>query len=276
MVKATVLCENSVFGVMGVIAEHGWSVYVETPEGNYLFDTGQGLGLLNNAKVFKKDLTALKGIILSHHHVDHTGGLLTAVKAAEKEIDVYTHPDLFKSSYAKRKDVSYIGIPFSQAALEASGAKFHFNHDFAEIAPGIYLTGEIPRRNTYETTDQALVVRDLSGQYGPDPLVDDQTLVLKTSEGLLVLLGCAHAGIVNILNYIQEKTGEERIAAVIGGTHLSPAGPIQIQTSIESLLALNIKRIGVSHCTGMRASMELAAAFGDRFFFCNLGAVIEI
>ena len=91
-----------------------------------------------------------------------------------------------------------------------------------------------------------------------------------------MVLGCSHAGVVNILNYVLERTGRSRIHTVIGGTHLKPAGEEQIAKTVEALLAFDIERLGVSHCTGQKAAQELAQAFGDRFFYCNVGSVVEL
>lgn len=273
-IKATVLCENSVFGNMGAIAEHGWSIFLETDQGNYLFDTGQGLALLNNARMLKKDLSTVKGIILSHHHVDHTGGLLSALTATGP-VDVYSHPDLFKESYLIRgPKAKYIGVPFAKIALETQGANLVYNAGFKEITPGMYLTGEVPRRNDFEVGDLDQVVRAGDG-YIKDPILDDQSLIVETEKGLLVVLGCSHAGIINILNYAREKTGEERIYGVVGGTHLGSVSQEQREQSIAALKEFNIEKLGVSHCTGLPASFRLAQEFREKFFFCNVGTVVE-
>ena len=273
-IKATVLCENSVFSNLGAAAEHGWAVFLETDQGNFLFDTGQGLALLNNARVFKKDLAGIRGIILSHHHIDHTGGLLSALSVTGP-VDVHSHPDLFKESYLTRgPKVKYIGIPFAKIALESQGANFVYNTGFKEIVPGMYLTGEVPRQNDFEIGDLDQVI--LSGkEYIKDPLLDDQSLIIETDKGLFVVLGCSHAGIINILNYAREKTGENRIHTVIGGTHLGPISQEQREKSIVALKEFNIERIGVSHCTGLPASMRLAQEYKEKFFFCNVGTVVE-
>ncbi len=275
-VKATVLCENCVYSNIGAMAEHGWSVFLETAQGNYLFDTGQGLALINNAHYFKKDLSAINGIILSHHHIDHTGGLLSAVNAAGPgPVKVYSHPHLFKESYMIRGGkVKYIGIPFNQPALESQGASFVYNREFSEIAPGMYLTGEVPRKNDFEVGDLDQVIPS-GGGYIQDPLPDDQSLIIKTDKGLFVVLGCSHAGIINILDYAKEKTGEERIHTVIGGTHLGPASQEQREKSIEALKGFHIEKLGVSHCTGDIAAMRLAQEFKEKFFFCHVGTVAE-
>lgn len=276
-IKATVLVENSVFGNLGAIAEHGWAVFLETPHGNFLFDTGQGKALLNNAQVFRKDLSSLSGIILSHHHIDHTGGLWDALKAvATKPIDVYTHPGLFNEGYVKRgSSTVFGGLPYRRVLLENAGANFRFNTDFTEIVPQVYLTGEVFRTTTFEHGEDDLLLQTPDGLI-KDPLTDDQSLVITTEQGLLVILGCAHAGIVNILNYARQKTGDNRILAVIGGTHLWPVTSEQKEKSLSALAAMDIGRIGVSHCTGFEMSVRLAQQFGERFFTCNVGSVIEV
>lgn len=235
-VIATVLSENSVFGNLGAIAEHGWAVFLETDYGNYLFDTGQGKTLINNVSVFKKDLQDIKGIILSHHHVDHTGGLMDAIEATGKPVDVYAHPDLFKEGYLVRKSYQYSG----------------FEHGDTDIV---------------QKTNEGYVI---------DSVMDDQSLIIKTEKGLFVLLGCAHAGIINILNYAVNKTGENRIHTIIGGTHLWSVSDEQKEKSIQALKEKNIQRLGVSHCTGFEVSMRLAQEFGQRFFHCNVGTIVEL
>ncbi|GAB4118104.1 MAG: MBL fold metallo-hydrolase [Candidatus Caldatribacteriota bacterium] len=273
--KATVLCENSVFFNTGAIAEHGWSVYLETEQGNFLFDTGQGLAIVNNAHYLHKDLSKIKGIILSHHHLDHTGGLLKVLDYTGK-VKVFAHPDIFKNSYNIRRGLkSNIGIPFRREVLEGKGAEFVFNTQFIEIVPGLMLSGEIPRKTPYEKGDPDLVVKTEQG-YQQDLLIDDQTLIANTKKGLVVILGCSHSGIINILNYVIEKTGQSHIYALFGGTHL---GPVSERNKIESLKALkefDIEKIGTSHCTGLETSMHLSLEFGKRFFFCNVGTVVRV
>jgi len=271
--KVTILCENTVFANIGAIAEHGWSVFIETDQGNFLFDTGQGKALINNAACFDKDLSGIKGIIISHHHIDHTGGLLNALTASGPK-NIYSHPDLFKESYMTRNGVTrYIGVPFAKVALESKGANFVYNKNFTQIVPGMYLTGEIPRLNDFEVGDKDQTILE-DGKLIKDPLLDDQSLVMETEKGLFIILGCSHAGIINILNYAIEKTGQSHIHTVIGGTHLGLVSKDQRKKSLKALKAFDIERIGVSHCTGHNASMQLSNEYKERFFFCNVGTQI--
>jgi len=275
-VKATVLCENCVFHKVGAIAEHGWSVYIETEHGNFLFDTGLGNSIINNARFFCKDLKKINGIIISHHHRDHTGGLLAVLEQKNEEVKVYSHPELFKDSFSIKTGVKVnAGIPFRREILENRGANFQFNTDFTKIAPGLMLSGEIPRRTDYEKGDKTLLVKSQDG-YIQDKLLDDQTLVINTKKGLFIILGCSHSGIINIINYIIEKTGESHIHTIIGGTHLGSANHEVSEKSIQALKEFDIERIGVSHCTGLEVSARLFQEFKERFFFCNVGTVVEV
>jgi 7,8-dihydropterin-6-yl-methyl-4-(beta-D-ribofuranosyl)aminobenzene 5'-phosphate synthase len=275
MTKATVLCENYVDGQAGAIAEHGWSVYLETDQGNFLFDTGQGKAIINNALYFKKDLSIIKGIIISHHHWDHTGGLFDVLQQTGK-IKVYSHPDIFKNSYSVRSNVARnIGIPFRREILESKGAEFVFNTEPEEIVPGMLFSGEIPRQTSFEKGDNKLMIKSKTG-FIQDNILDDQTLFINTNRGLFIVLGCSHSGIINIINYAIKMTGQEHIHTIIGGTHLGPADEETREKSIEALKEFDIERIGVSHCTGLEVSARLLNEFGKRFFFCNVGAIVKV
>lgn len=274
-IKATILCENSVFHLPGALAEHGFSVFLETTWGNYLFDTGQGKAIINNGYILKKDLTGLKGIIISHNHYDHTGGLLPVLELCG-EVKVYGHPSIFKENYAnKNGSKRYIGIPFTRPLLESKGAQFILNSEWQEIEPGMYLSGEVPRNNDFEIGDTDFVIKR-GNSFVPDEVLDDQSLIFKTDKGLFIVLGCAHAGIINILEYAINKTGVDKIWTVIGGTHLGPVSIEQREKTIKRLKEFDIDNMGVSHCTELGAAMDLRQELGEKFFFCSVGTVIEV
>ncbi len=274
-VKLTILCENTAAFASNTLGEHGFSVFIETEHGNYLFDTGQGDTLIHNALSLKKDLRKISKVFLSHSHYDHTGGLLPFLNVVPG-IEVIGHPNVFTDRYIKRPsgEINYIGIPYRRALLEGMGARFILHKTFQEVGPDIFLTGEIPRTTAFEKGDNHLLVKQGDG-YIPDPFLDDQSVIVDTPKGLTIILGCAHAGVVNTINYTIDRTGKDKIYAVIGGMHLVSSTPNQIAQTIKALKEFEIGRLGGCHCTGPNASHALASAFGDRFFFANVGTVIE-
>ncbi len=274
--RLTILCENSVGAVEGLVGEHGFACYLETSRGNYLFDTGQGLGIGGNARILEKDLADIRAVILSHGHWDHAGGLPEVLRHCGP-VDVWGHPEMFKARYYhKNNQQRYVGIPHRRDYLEALGARFRLERSWREVGPGVFLTGEIARQTPFEKGDPHLSVVSREGlDHLQDPLEDDLSLVVESEKGLILVLGCAHAGLVNILNHVRERTGKEEIYAIIGGTHLGFAGDAQFTETLAALARFRVARLGVSHCTGLPRAAALAERLGERFFFGSVGAVLE-
>jgi 7,8-dihydropterin-6-yl-methyl-4-(beta-D-ribofuranosyl)aminobenzene 5'-phosphate synthase len=257
-----------------ILGEHGLSILIEG-EKKILFDTGQSISAVRNADTLGIDLKDIDTLVLSHGHHDHTGGL-KEVLMRTGSVDVIAHPDIFQRKYAKRPNERerYIGIPFLREKLENMGARFELHRDPVGLKD-LMTSGEIERRTNFEEVEKYLYVKEGNTERR-DELLDDQALAIETEEGLFVILGCAHAGIINTLEHFVEITGEHRIYGVIGGTHLAHASDKQLKETIKALKNYDIKKIGVSHCTGMRASMILANEFKEKFFLNNAGSVIEI
>lgn len=279
MTRLTILCENTAGQGLGVLGEHGFAVLIERDSERFLFDTGQGHTIIHNAACLKKNLASVSRILLSHGHYDHTGGLKHVLQLTGP-IDVCAHPSVFTKRFAAvkkdgKKTYRSIGIPASKAELEALGARFVFNTSCTEIEKGIYLTGEVPRTNSFEMNDRRLVVQK-DGQYVQDTIPDDQSLVVESGGGLAVILGCAHSGIINTLNHIQSKLPGKTIHTIIGGTHIGFLSEVQLEATIEHLKKFSLERIGASHCTGLAPSMKLMQAFEKKFFFANAGSSIDI
>ncbi|WP_035589491.1 MBL fold metallo-hydrolase [Hippea jasoniae] len=275
-IRITILAENSVLVPFDVIGEHGFAAYIETPQGNFLFDTGQGKALINNAMALKKDLSSIDFLYISHGHYDHTGGMADLLKV-KSPLDVYAHPDIFKPRFWFKDNIKkYIGIQFSKDYLQSLGANFIFKREFFEIKKGVYSSGEVERTSAFEKIDKEMKTPDKDGNLIQDEIWDDFSMAIETSKGLVVILGCAHAGIVNILNHFIKKTNQKEIYAVLGGTHLGFATKDQINETLKVIDQYNIQKLGASHCTGLRISAELYAKLKDRFFFAGVGATLEV
>ncbi len=275
--RLTILCENSAGVPFGVIGEHGFACFVETPDGNYLFDTGQGFGIIQNSLALNKDLRSINAIMLSHGHYDHTGGL-PAVLKLKGEVDVYGHPDIFSERVWVSGDKSrFVGIPYRRVYLESLGANFRLGNEMVTVGPGVFLTGEIPRHNTFEKGDANMTAILSNGEtIHPDPLKDDLSLIVDSPKGLILVLGCAHAGMINIIEYALAQTGRDRIHGIIGGTHLGFSSDEQFEETLKVIDRYQIERIGVSHCTGLPKAAMLHAKLGERFFFGTVGTVLEV
>lgn len=275
--KITILSENSVTVPGGLIGEHGFSALVERGDEKVLFDTGQGYALVHNARVLGIDLSSIGKVVLSHGHNDHTGGLAEFLRVGGPR-KIYAHPEIFSPRYREVKDgpPKPIGIPFTRPYLEGLGAEFILSEEPLKVADGVMTTGVVPRRTSFETGDNSLMVGCEDGTCSPDPLSDDLSLTVEGETGLAVLLGCAHSGLVNILNHVGQLLPDKPVKAVVGGTHLGLSSEEQMSATIEAMAGMGVERVGASHCTGLAGSARLREALGDSFFFAGVGSVVEV
>ncbi|MGE5617790.1 MAG: MBL fold metallo-hydrolase [Sphingomonadaceae bacterium] len=272
--RVTTLAENTATKA-GLLAEHGLCMLLEVDDLCVLLDTGHTSTAAHNARALGVDLSRVRHLVLSHGHQDHTGGIRELLSQTD-EVVVHAHRDVWMPRYVIRKGekTRYIGLAFVREHLEAMGATFRLSDGPDRITDEVMTTGPVPRNTPFERVDADLVVKSPTG-WRQDEIPDDQALLVKTPRGLVVLLGCAHSGIVNTLAHAREVSGEERIFAVLGGTHLGFAPAEQLERTIKALEGFDIQKLGVSHCTGLAAAARLAQEFGDRFFFNNVGTVTE-
>ena len=273
-IQITTLSENT--ANYGYIAEWGLSILVEVDGTKILVDTGLSFSAVYNAQLMGIDLSTIDRMVLSHGHADHTGGLREVLKI-KGEVDIIAHPDIWAAKYVQRdqQPLQYCGIPFTRQELESRGARFNLKREPVPITEHVMTTGEIPMSSGYEEIESNLFIKE-DDQFKPDPLADDLALVIDTDFGLVVILGCAHRGIINTLRHAQSLTGKELVYAAIGGTHLFRASEEQLERTIADLKETGIQRVGVSHCTGFRASARLAQEFEDMFFLNNAGTKLTL
>lgn len=277
--RLTTLCENTA-GRLGFSGEWGLSILIEYQGKTVLLDTGLSNAIIPNSICADIDLNNIDQVVLSHGHKDHTGGLRALLNLRTSQTEVIAHPDLWGKKYSIRPEINathyhFIGIPFVKEELEYLGACFKLKREPTWIDENIVTTGEVALLTDFEAVDENLYVKTEQGLV-PDALMDDQALVIKTDRGLVVVLGCAHHGMINTLIRAREITGVEDIYMVIGGTHLLRAKNKQLDHTCSKLEEFGVKRIGVSHCTGMPAAVAIFQRFKDNFFFNNAGTIIEV
>lgn len=275
MITVTVLVENTARGAQ-VLGEHGLSFWIETPTDRVLFDTGQGMALLHNAEVRGVDLSRANAIVLSHGHFDHVGGLEAALRIAP-EAALFLHPCALEKKFSASNPAlgaRCISTEFVEHAMFAdTGRRVIKSTKPVEVVPGIWTTGEVPRTNNFEDTGGPFY---LDAQLSrPDPLLDDQALFFRSRDGVVVVLGCAHAGVVNTLSWVAELTGHRPIHTVIGGMHLENASERRMAATVAELKRLGVERLGPMHCTGWKAFSRFCRDLPDKVFGCAVGTRLE-
>jgi 7,8-dihydropterin-6-yl-methyl-4-(beta-D-ribofuranosyl)aminobenzene 5'-phosphate synthase len=273
--RITTLSENTA-RLGDFLGEWGLSVLVEMDETTVLFDAGKGFSTAHNADSLGIDLSKIDKIVLSHGHYDHTGGLREVLRKMKKQVEIIAHPDIWQAKYARRKGEPdrYIGIPFQRDELENLGASFHLTADAVTITKYIITTGVIPMVTDFEQIGEAFFVRG-EGGWQPDKLADDQALIIKAEQGLVVVLGCAHRGMINTLYHAQRLASISEIHTLIGGSHLIGASEERLWKSIAALKELDVQKLALCHCTDLPAISVLAQEFGNRFLFNKAGTVIK-
>ncbi len=279
--RLTIVVENSAsLGDTPVWAQHGLSIFLETELGSesmkLLMDTGASSEvMLHNADALHIDLHHLDLICLSHGHYDHTGGLMGILQRLNSKICILAHPDIFAPKLKERPILKFIGPPFTRAEAEAAGAIMLEARGPVAIAPEVMTTGEVPRIEPFEKVEDFWTIKD--GQYCQDKIPDDQALAINMEgKGLVVITGCAHAGIINTIKHAQKITGVEELYAVIGGFHLMGADEKRIEATAKALQQLDPAIVRPGHCTGQKAVCRLQEALGERCWPLTVGDSIRI
>lgn len=238
----------------GLVAEHGLSIWVEAGGKCILFDTGQESALESNVSQLGLDLRHIDAFVLSHGHYDHTGAV-DYVMQENPEVPVYAHPAIFSRRYSLHpgKPPKENSMPPQERLIVANlpDSQLNWVLEPKQIAPGVWLTGPIPRVQPLEDTCGPFFT-DPAGKE-PDPITDDMALWIETARGLLVVCGCCHSGLVNTLNHIRRNSGEKRIWGIVGGLHLKHASEERLHATTAALREFNPAFMAPCHCTGKNA-----------------------
>jgi len=253
-VKITILVDNH--AGKGLLAEHGFSALLDVSGRRILFDTGQsGYVLLENARSLGVDLGGLDAVALSHTHYDHIGGLGALIPFL-RDVPIYCGA----------------GVPQRLQSPEYSNCRFCAAASPQQITQEVMTGGHIFRRCEFEARPGMYPGEEESGGTG-DEMLDEQPLFVKCQKGILVICGCAHPGVVNIVEDAGEVGGE--VFALFGGLHLGGAPMRQIRRTAEELKNRGVRRIYPAHCTGREAGEYFKKVFGEDCHFCEVGAVFN-
>jgi len=263
-----------------LLAEHGLScllkVYADSEEQVVLFDTSiSPIALLHNAETLGVDLNKIESVVLSHGHFDHFGGLIAFLNKAQKGIPLILHPDAF---LPRRLNLPALGVQvdlprLDEAALKETGVAIDKRGQASTMASDLVgVLGQVERVTEFEKGfpwAEALI----DDEWVVDPFNDDQGVVVRVKgKGLVVLSGCAHAGIINSVKHARKVSGVDKVHAVLGGFHLT--GPLFepiIGPTIEETKKLRPDYIVPMHCTGWNAISQFAREMPEQFVLNSVG-----
>ena len=266
-------------------AEHGFSVLVTVERAGVrhtiLFDTGVSEdGAAENLRRLSVDLRDIEAVVFSHGHFDHTMGMAGIAGAlGARNVPLYLHPDAWNERRLTFEGRDPVSLPTpSRSAILGAGFELIEERRPSFLLDGALLvTGEVDRTTDFERgmpNQQALI----DGEWTPDPLVsDDQAIVVNLrGRGLVVITGCGHAGMVNILRHARRVTGIDEVYAAMGGFHLSGANDDVIGPTVAELATLSPQVIVPAHCTGWPATHLIAATFPDAFVQNSVGTRFDL
>ncbi|MEN6386318.1 MAG: MBL fold metallo-hydrolase [Phycisphaerales bacterium] len=274
-VKITTLIEDTAEGD-GLVSEHGISFWVEYGKHKILFDTGASGVITRNAEILGIKLAEADAIVISHGHYDHTGGLEPVLNIATRA-KVYLHPDALDKKY------SYSGGSSRAIGITGGSKKIITDHsdrnkviwttERTEIVPGLFVSGQIPRTNNFEIEENEFFLDEQGDE--PDVLLDDQAMYFNTANGLVVIFGCAHAGVINTLDHVTKTSGVRNVNTIMGGFHLIGSGKAKLSKVIDNLERFGVQSISPGHCTGLEAALEFRKQYPRRCFMCSAGTTCE-
>ena len=289
--RVTLLVDNE-RGAPGLRSQWGFSAWVETDGVRILLDSGSNDAFWRNVGKLGVPLDKADVFVLSHGHFDHGGGVRRVLDAAPAA-RLVLHPGGLAPHFwlCKTGKVDPIGLPDdSLAALRSVAERVTWALGPVEIAPRVWASGPIPRHHPLEQAERNFFL-DRACTIA-DQVVDDQAMWVETPSGLVVLVGCAHSGIVNTLDYVRwvsaafgsagrgelppATDGLPRVCAVIGGMHLLHASPARLRATGDALEAAGVRLLAPVHCTGKRGKAHLRERLADAFVACTTGTVLEL
>lgn len=250
MITVSILMENSLVGHRGLEAEHGLSVLIEDEGHSILFDTGSSSLFLDNAKRLKKDLSKISSVVLSHPHYDHSGGFLSFADQWETERKrLYTGKDFFSDRFEENSfSYTFLGNGFSKEDLIERGIECSTVESPVRISPHCWVVTGFRQRNALESVPSRFKKRHEKG-FVPDLFSDECSIVVESPGALHLIVGCAHIGILNIVEHVSREFSKP-VKGVYGGIHLMNSSADETGLILERLTGLGVEKFGLCHCSG--------------------------
>jgi 7,8-dihydropterin-6-yl-methyl-4-(beta-D-ribofuranosyl)aminobenzene 5'-phosphate synthase len=264
--KITVLVTNVAGDPHAGDGEWGFSALVEVDGHKILYDTGASSDLvLRNARALHIDLSDVEDVVLSHNHWDHVGGLLALraefSKSNPKAMSrVHVAAGIFQPRWASNNE-DHNGLKDIRAQYLATGGNFIVHDGPTELMPGVWITGPVPRPNNEKNWIPGLSLDSPSGRI-EDNVPEDAALLFDTPEGTVILTGCGHAGVINIVEYARHLQGTRPLIAIVGGIHLFAASDDEIAWTGKKLKLYRLQNLLAAHCTGLEATYRLRQIIG--------------
>lgn len=279
--KITILSSQVAESLVGV-GEWGFSALVEADERKLLFDTGAyPETVLRNAAELGIDLSQVEDVVLSHNHGDHTGGLLALRRALMEKNPkalgrAYAAPAIFAPRRNNPPD--WMTMAELRRQYEALGGEFVLISEPREVMPGLWLTGPVPRPHQERSMFPLVRIEvEVDGEWQVDTMPEDMPLVAVTADGVFLLTGCGHSGLVNNVLYASELTGRP-VKGAIGGFHLFLYSDEELRWTAEQLQSAGLKTLSGAHCTGIESTMKLRHHLGasaDQVYVSGVGSVFR-
>ena len=239
------------------IGEWGFSAMIEADGQRILFDTGsREKTVLQNSKELNINLANIDNVFLSHNHKDHTGGLITLRENYPTSFsNAHIGEGIFYSRPNSRGNEHY--ILKNKNTLEALGIDFISHKNPSQILPGLWTTGQIPRKYDEKNWSELGKIIDLNGNNVEDTIPEDQSLFFDTDNGIVLISGCGHAGLINTLEYVKKIIPNRPIYKIIGGFHLLKLNEDKLEWTAKKMKEFGVKYFVGAHCTGLNSTYSI-------------------
>lgn len=272
--KITTLIENTQGEHLGLRTEHGISFFIEKDNTRILFDTGQSGSFIGNSRELNISLEKLDAVVLSHGHYDHSGGFMSLLEI-NSDFELILGEGFFNEKYGYRNNsYEYLGNNFTEDDLVRRKVDYRFTGGRkTDLGNGIYVITDFLRHHKDEKDNPRFKIRE-NGRFVTDSFTDEVLIAIDTPKGIVVVLGCSHPGVKNMIDTVG-AVFDKPLYAVLGGTHLVEASGTRLEESIDYLCRDGIEILGVSHCTGAEG-MCLLSERSSKFFHNSTGSMIYL